>query len=151
MPLDASILQRTDPTIEVVVERGRIQQFSKAIGEQDPIYSDVAAARAAGHPDLPAPPTFLFGLELECSDIFDVLGEYGVDLGQVLHGEQTFRYFEPVHAGDTVVFAPSYVDLYSKAGGSLDFLIRRCEVLREGTKVAEMESTTVVKNGGIAS
>ncbi len=40
------------------MERGRLRMFAAAIGETDPIYTDVEAARAAGHPDLPVPPTF---------------------------------------------------------------------------------------------
>ena len=34
--------------------------FAAAIGETDPVYTDLDAARAAGHRDLPVPPTFLF-------------------------------------------------------------------------------------------
>ena len=45
--------------------RGRLRFFAKAIGETDPVYTDDAAARDAGYPDLPAPPTFLFAAELD--------------------------------------------------------------------------------------
>ncbi|MPY78402.1 MAG: hypothetical protein GEV04_07875, partial [Actinophytocola sp.] len=51
--------------IEADIERGRLRFFAKAIGQKDPIYSDVDAARRAGHPDLPVPPTFFFSMELE--------------------------------------------------------------------------------------
>ncbi|MEV7863799.1 MaoC family dehydratase N-terminal domain-containing protein [Streptomyces hirsutus] len=141
------ILEITRPPASADVERGRIRQFAQAIGAQDPVHHDVEAARAAGHPDLLAPPTFVFGLELEQSDVFDILAGFGIDISQVLHGEQKFRYFAPVYAGDQVTFTSSFVDAYSKAGGALDFFVRRTEVTRGEEKVAELESVTVVKNG----
>ena len=48
------------PASVLPIERSRLQFFAKAIGETNPVYTDVAAARDAGYPDLPAPPTFLF-------------------------------------------------------------------------------------------
>ena len=146
MSLDRAILNVAPPTVDVDVERGRIRQFAMAIGEQNPVYSDRDAAVAAGHPDVLAPPTFLFGLELENSDVFGDLADHGVDLGTVLHGEQRFRLFADVHAGDRVQFETRYVDAYSKAGGALDFLVRRTTVSRNGSAVAELESVTVIRN-----
>ena len=49
---------------EVVVETGFLKFFARATGEANPIYFDEAAARAAGHPALPAPPTYLFSLAI---------------------------------------------------------------------------------------
>lgn len=146
MTLDRGILDVVPPVVEVDVERGRIRQFAVAIGEQNPVYNDRDAAVAAGHPDVLTPPTFLFGLELENSDVFGDLAAHGVDLGSVLHGEQRFRYFADVHAGDRVRFDTRYVDAYSKAGGALDFLVRRTTVSRDGSTVAELESVTVIRN-----
>lgn len=146
MSLDRAILDIVPPTIELDVERGRIRQFAVAIGERNPVYNDRDAALAAGHPDVLAPPTFLFGLELENSDVFGDLAAHGVDLGTVLHGEQRFRFYADVHAGDRVRFDTRYVDAYSKAGGTLDFLVRRTTVSRDGSTVAELESVTVIRN-----
>ena len=39
------------------VEKGQLRFFAKATGETNPIYFDEAAAQAAGHPAIPAPPT----------------------------------------------------------------------------------------------
>ncbi|MBC2637677.1 MULTISPECIES: MaoC family dehydratase N-terminal domain-containing protein [unclassified Rhodococcus (in: high G+C Gram-positive bacteria)] len=148
MALDHAILDVTPPILSLDVERGRIHQFAVAIGEKNQVYRDRDAALAAGHPDVLAPPTFLFGLELENSDVFGDLAAHGVDLGNVLHGEQRFRYFADVHAGDRLQFESTYVDAYSKASGTLDFLVRRTTVTRGGTVVAELESVSVIKNPG---
>ena len=46
------------PPFTVAVERRWIRTFARAIGDDDPVAHDVAAARAAGYSDLAAPPTF---------------------------------------------------------------------------------------------
>ena len=77
------------------VERGRLRAFARSIGETDPIYHDVDAARAAGHRDLLVPPTFFFSMTLETDEPFGYLKTLGVDLRFVLHGEQSFDYQRP--------------------------------------------------------
>ena len=147
-PTVAAIVGQEQGPVTVAVERGRLVAFGRAIGETDPIYTDVEAARAVGHPDLPAPPTFLFGLDLETADTLGFLAARGVDLAAVLHGEQAFTYHAPVHAGDTLTFASTFAEAYSKAGGKLDFLVRRTRVTRAGELVAELDNTAVIRNGG---
>lgn len=54
--LDKAVIGTTLPATTLTVERARLRFFAKAIGETDPVYTDVDAAKAAGHPDIPAPP-----------------------------------------------------------------------------------------------
>ncbi|MDP6971490.1 MAG: MaoC family dehydratase N-terminal domain-containing protein, partial [Pseudomonadales bacterium] len=62
--MDTSLIgQKSTPKI-IVAEQGQMQFFAKVTGARNRIYWDVEAARAAGHPALPAPPTFLFSLDL---------------------------------------------------------------------------------------
>ncbi|BBZ00745.1 hypothetical protein MCHIJ_01820 [Mycolicibacterium chitae] len=135
------------PESTVDIERGRVAMFAKAIGETDPVYSDLEAARAAGHPDLLAPPTFVFGIDLEHSDTLGVLEANGVDVSAVLHGEQRFTYHRPVHAGDTLSLRAEFTDYYSKRNGALEFLVRRSQLTSGDELVAEMESVSVIRNG----
>ena len=149
MALSPDLIGRALPVADVAVERGRLAFFATAIGETDPVYSDLAAARAAGHPDLPVPPTFLFGLELAGADPFALFTELGIDLRRVLHGEQSFVYHSTAHAGETLTVTPRIADVYSKKGGALDFIVKQTAVGRtDGTLVAELRSTIVVQNPG---
>ncbi|MFF0496490.1 MaoC family dehydratase N-terminal domain-containing protein [Nocardia aobensis] len=151
MPIDteAALALPFDP-ITVDVERGRLRLFAKAIGETSPIYTVVDAARQAGHPDLPVPPTFFYSLELETPDPFGYLAALGVDLRRVLHGEQSFAYHRPAHAGDTLTLRPRIVDVYSKKGGALDFLVKHTSISRGAEPVAEATSVLVVRNPEVA-
>jgi len=71
---------------------------------------------------MPIPPTFLFCLEREHYHRFDYLQMLGVELGRVLHGEQSFIYHKQVYAGETVVFEPRIADIYDKKDGALEFI-----------------------------
>lgn len=137
----------TSPVGTTTLERGRLAFFARAIGETDPVYSDVEAALAAGHPDLPVPPTFLFSLNLESADPFCWLTDLGVDLTRLLHGSQGFTYNRPVHAGDTVTHRRTITSVYTKRAGALEFLESETEVrLTGGDRVALLQETLIVQH-----
>lgn len=144
MSLPASAVGTTTAPLTVLVERGRLRLFAKATGQTAPLYTDVDTARAQGHPDLPVPPTFLFGLELERPDPFSWITDLGVDMTKVLHGGQRFDYHAPAHAGDVLTAVSTITDVYAKKGGALQFIERRTEVTRDGAAVATLQQTTVV-------
>lgn len=132
----------------VEVEKGRLRFFAKATGNTDPVYSDEKAAQKAGYPSLPAPPTFLFCLEMDRENPFDFLDLMKIDLGKVLHGDQSFAYHAPVCAGDKVTFTSRVTDIYDKKGGALEFVVMDTEVRNQhGTHVADMRRSIVVRHG----
>jgi acyl dehydratase len=136
------------PRYSVQVERGQLRFFAKATGQADPVYSDEAAARAAGHPALPVPPTFLFCLEMDAPNPAALRELLGIDLGKVLHGEQNFNYHALAYAGDTLSFEQRIADIYDKKNGALEFVVRETRVTNQhGALVAELRGVTVVRNG----
>lgn len=135
------------PPHTVQVEAGRLRFFARVIGETDPVQFDEAAARAAGYPALPVPPTFLFCLDMDVPEPYAYLGTMGIDLGRILHGEQHFTYHDPVHAGDWVRFESVISDIYARKGGALEFVVRDTAVSRpEGSPVADLRSVIAVRN-----
>ncbi|WP_319445507.1 MULTISPECIES: MaoC family dehydratase N-terminal domain-containing protein [unclassified Mycobacterium] len=147
MSVDQSVIGKEFPPLTMTVDAGRLRFFAKAIGETNPVFTDLETAKAAGHRDLPVPPTFLFGIELESPDAFAWLADIGVDLRRVLHGEQSFTYHSPAVAGDVLTVAPRIGNVYSKKGGALDFIEKASAVTREnGDLVAELKTVIVVRN-----
>jgi len=129
------------------IEKGRLRFFARTIGETDPIYTDEAAAKAAGYRSLPAPPTFIFAAELEAGTVLDALRAMGVNLGRILHGEQQFTYLAPVCAGDTITVASQISDIFDKKNGALEFIVKDSTVTNQhGMPVATMRSVIVVRN-----
>lgn len=131
----------------VDVEKGRLRFFAQATGQRDPIYIDESAARDAGHPTLPVPPTFLMCLNSEVSDIHQTLATLGMDLGRILHAEQAFEYHHMAYAGDTLTFETKVADVYEKKGGALQFAVNETRVTNQkGEHIADLRGTIVQRN-----
>ena len=141
--IDKKFIGKTLPAFRAVAEAGRLRFFAKAIGETNPVYFDESAARDAGHPALPLPPTFLFSLEFEQPDT-SWRDEIGIELPRILHGEQQFTYHRVAYAGDTLLFESRIADIYDKKGGALEFVVRETRVTNQrGEHVADLRSVLV--------
>ena len=134
------------PVYKATAEAGQLRFFAKSIGETNPIYIDEAAARDAGHPGLPLPPTFLFSLEFQIpSNAWR--DELGIITSRILHGEENFNYHRMAYAGDTLQFETHIADIYDKKGGALSFVVRESRVTNQrGEHVADLRSVLVHKN-----
>jgi len=148
--LDKSYIGFEGTTRIAEVEKGQLKFFAEATGETNPIYFDEEAAKAAGHPTIPAPPTFLFSLELLAPDPpeADAIKLLKVDISKVLHGEQQFDYGAPIYAGDTIKLKTKVSDIYEKAGGALEFIVQETEGTNQrGESIGRGRSIIVVRHG----
>ena len=135
------------PDSVMTIERSRLRFFAKAIGETNPVYTDLAAARAAGYADLPAPPTFLFGAELDSGASDRLVADLGIPFANLLHGEQRFTYHQPACAGDKVTVRSKLTDIYDKKGGALEFVVKQSQATNEaGVLLAEMRTILVYRH-----
>ncbi|OJF15566.1 MaoC family dehydratase N-terminal domain-containing protein [Couchioplanes caeruleus] len=128
MPLDPSFVGRSWPATEpYLVGREKIREFATAIGATDSLYHDPEAARAAGYPDVVAPPTFPVVITMTASGR-QILADpaLGLDYRRVVHGDQKFAYTRPVVAGDALVCVNSVDEITSRGGH--DFMTTRTEV-----------------------
>lgn len=114
--------------VPVLIERGRIRFFAQVLGETDPIHFDVDAARAAGHPDIVASPSFFVVVEASATEerkrrgLPIVLDAVKCDFRYLLHGDERYFYTAPIYAGEEVQFSTKIVDFYDKKGGAMEFV-----------------------------
>ena len=135
------------PASEMTLDRSRLRFFAKAIGETAAHYTDVAAAQAAGYADLPAPPTFLFGAELDSGVVDQLLALLGIEPTKILHGEQSFTYYQSACAGDTITVESVIEDIYDKKNGALEFVVKAARATNQNNElVAEMRTVLVVRH-----
>lgn len=88
------------PTAPYLVGREKVREFSRAVFASNPVNLDPEAARAAGHADVVAPPTFAVVVqELTLSQLL-AEPDAGIDFSRVVHGDQRFSYSRPIVAGD---------------------------------------------------
>lgn len=146
MAVNPDFVGRTYPPSEPYeVGREKIKEFAEAIGDSNPAYRDVQAAKALGHPDLVAPPTFaiIISQQVGRQAIFDP--ELGLDYSRVVHGEQRFEYTRPIHAGDALTGTLTVTGV--RAAGSNELVTTKCELqTTEGELVCTAYSTVVSRD-----
>lgn len=152
MPINRDFIGRSYPASGTYeVGRELIRRFAFAIGDPNPVYVDSDAARAAGHPDVIAPPTFLTVLN------FRFAGEgplrdpaLGLDYSRVVHGEQRFVHHRPVHAGDELSIVNEVSDI--RDAGSNELMTTKTTVTdASGAPVSEIYSTIVSRGTAAAA
>jgi acyl dehydratase len=149
--VDKSHIGKKYGRVTTEVEKGRLRFFAKAIGETNPVYIDEEAAMAAGYESLPVPPTYFFCLQmLDVADPTAWVGEIGVNLQHILHGEQSFDYLKMAFARDRLSFESEITDIYDKKGGALSFIVSETTVHNQFKDlVCRMKQTVVVRNPGV--
>ena len=107
---------RTFPPVTYAVGREKIREYAYAVGETNRLHLDPEAARAAGHPDVVAPPMFavVYSSPSIMPALFDP--EIGIDFSRMVHGGQEFRWGPLVVAGDEVTTECECVDVSERAG-----------------------------------
>ncbi|HTZ94289.1 MAG TPA: MaoC family dehydratase N-terminal domain-containing protein [Streptosporangiaceae bacterium] len=93
------------------VSRVKIAEFADAIGDANPVYRDAAAARAAGHAGIIAPPTFPIVISMAGSGAALADPGLGLNYAMVVHGEERFEYARPIMAGDVVTAQVTVTDI----------------------------------------
>jgi acyl dehydratase len=145
MPLDESLIGRSyPPGRPYEVCREKIREFAAAIGDDNPAYVDPLAAKALGHPDVIAPPTFpiIFTMQATRPAILDP--DVGIDYSMVVHGEQRFVYSRPVRPGDRLTSTATIEGARSAAGS--DILTMRVDTTdAAGEHVLSAYSTLVAR------
>jgi acyl dehydratase len=145
VPLDQSFVGRTyPPTPPYEVGREKIREFAEAIGDANPAYRDPEAARALGHPDVIAPPTFGIVLSMTAGRQVIADPDLGLDYSRVVHGEQRFVITRPIRAGDRLTVTVTVENIRSAAGN--DMISTRGDVSTvDGEPVLTAYSTLVAR------
>ena len=136
------------PPFAVTVERGKIKEFARAIGDLSPFYLDDAVGRASEWGDIIAPPTFPITFRDEAHDSGEFLRELGTDISRLLHGEQEFEHWKPIRPGETYLCRSKVLDVYEKTGrsGPMGFVVRETSVTDQDNElVAVVRHITVVR------
>ena len=123
------------------VEKGAIIKFAEAIGDDNPVYNDEAAARASKYGGLIAPPTFLRSAVSARPDL-----PFDVPFDRVLDGGSDWEYFQPVRPGDRIT-AVSRIEDINERNGSIGLMLIQTIVItytnQFGQVVATQTSTSI--------
>ena len=107
---EQAIGTETEP-LTMEVEPGAIIKFAQAIGDENPLWNDPAAARKTRYGGLIAPPTFLRNLRLERPEL-----PFDSSFSRVLDGGSDWEYFQPVRPGDRITAVSKIEDITERTG-----------------------------------
>ena len=116
VPVDASAVGKTYPPYVYEVGREKIREYANAVGEDNPVYLDRDAARAAGFRDVVAPPMFVVVYSALAVGPAVLDPEVGINLIMMVHGGQEFVWGEPVCSGDAITTEGSVKEIYERDG-----------------------------------
>ncbi len=116
MAVNTDAVGKSYPATTYAVGREKVREFALAVGETNPLYLDVEAARAAGHDDVVAPPMFavVYGLPAIAQGMFDP--ELGIDFARLVHSGQEFSWGPLVVAGDEIQTTAKLDDVSERSG-----------------------------------
>ena len=120
--IDRALIGTSAAPFAVEVEKGAIRRFAEAVGETAEIYFDEAFARSLGYPGIVAPPTFPTTFRPPSKPAWVL----GLDEGRILAGEQGFRYWRPILAGERLHCELRFTDVQDKHGrnGNMELIIQ---------------------------
>ena len=147
MALNRDYIGRTYPPGEPYeVSRVKVAEFADAIGDPNPVYRDKAAAQAAGHPDVIAPPTFPIVISMSSSGRALAEPGLGLNYAMVVHGEQRFEYTRPIVVGDVLTAEVTVADI--REVGSLSMLTTTTAIRTVAGEHVCTAHSTIVERGG---
>jgi acyl dehydratase len=144
MPVNATAVGKTYEPILYAVGREKVREYARAVGETNPLYLDVQAARAAGYADVVAPPMFavVYSAPAVGPLIFDP--EIELNLAMMVHGGQEFVWGAPVVAGDEISTRASVKDISERDGRGY-YVFESLSSNQHGEQVCRATWTNIVR------
>ena len=137
----------SDP-VSTEVEQGAIVKFARAIGDDNPLYTDDEAARGSRFGGIVAPPTFLRSVRAPSPP-----REFPSAFSANLDGGSEWTYYEPVRPGDQITVTAKIADFSERTGrlGKMLFTIRETRYANQfGNTVAIQRGTGISYDPGSA-
>jgi acyl dehydratase len=133
--------------VSYAVGREKIREYASAVGETNPLYFDLDAARAAGYRDVVAPPMFAV---VYCAPSLEPAlldPEVGLDFGRMVHGAQAFRWGSVVVAGDEVATTTTVKDIAERREQIAFYVFESVSQNQRGEVVCTGTWTNIVRGG----
>jgi acyl dehydratase len=137
---------KTYEPVTYAVGREKVREYARAVGESNPLYLDVEAARAAGYADVVAPPMFavVYSSPAVTPAMFDP--ELGVDFARVVHGAQELTWGPLVIAGDEITTTTTVKDISER--GEMKFFVFEAVSNNQRDETVCNGTWTIIVRGG---
>lgn len=128
--------------VTMEVEKGAIIKFAEAIGDDNPLWNDEAAARRSRYGGLTAPPTFLRSLRVGLPEL-----PFEIPFDRRLDGGSDWEYFQPVRPGDRIQAVAKVTDLRERSGrmGLMIFMTAKITYRNQFDEIVATQTATLIQ------
>lgn len=148
--LESRVGESVHSVTDFRIEVGKVREFARAIGAEDPIYHDEETAQSRGHPAIPAPPTFtrvsMFPRYRPAASRLGI--DIGFDVRREIHGEQTYEFERPVYVGDVLDGTTTLTDASQRdgsRGGTMTFATLETAYHDQDGNLVLTERSTIIE------
>jgi acyl dehydratase len=144
MTVNTEAIGKTYAPTTYAVGREKVREYASAVGETNPLYFDVDAAREAGYADVVAPPMFavVYAARAVGPALFDP--DVGINFAMMVHAGQEFVWGPLVIAGDEISTTASVKDI-SDRGGMSFYVFETVSESQRGETVCTGNWTQIVR------
>jgi acyl dehydratase len=144
LPVETKAVGKSYTPFEYEVGREKIREYANAVGEDNPVHHDRAAAREAGFRDVVAPPMFAVVYSAGAMGPAILDPDVGINLPAMLHGGQEFVWSEPVCAGDAITTTAEVKEIFEKDGKGF-YVFESVSRNQDGKEVVRATWTNIVR------
>lgn len=152
--IQTAIEGRVLETVTFDLNRSKLAELARAFHEEDPVWSQADAARAAGFATLPVPPTATVIADHERQGGALAHAEaLGVDIGRLLHGEAAWEFERPLRLDDRLTATSKVTGVKTregKRGGTMTFITIETTFLDHAGAVVATRRDTLIETGARA-
>lgn len=146
------------------IEAGKVNEFARAVHNDNPAHRDEAAAEVQGFESIPAPLTFTrtaffpryrpeehtghtrSDRATEDEGLFPF--DLGLDWGNTVHGEQEYEFHRPLTVGDELSGEMTLTDVSRRgreSGGEMTFVVYEIQYFDEAGDPVVTERATIIE------
>jgi acyl dehydratase len=147
--IDQSIVGKEIGRIAFPIDRSKLAELSRAFHDEDRVWYDAEAARAAGFEGIPTPPTVtVLADHWREGGVGALVETLGMEMTRVLHGEAAWEYLVPVRAGDELDARAVIRDVTTregKRGGTMTLVKIDTEFTNQRGELAVRRTDTLIE------
>lgn len=145
--IDKSFIGKEYPEFSFEVEKGKIRDFARAVGDKSPVFYDEKAAKEVGFEGLVLPPTFPTVFAMSGGLLDMIVPDLKISFVKVLHGGQEYQYVKPIKPGDTIKGKVRIANIFEKSGkgGTMDFVVLETTYTNQNGEKVLLETMTLIQ------
>lgn len=150
--IDPALADQDLGSVTFPVERSKLAELARAFHDQDPMWHNLDASRAAGFTEIPVPPTVtVLADHWRDGGALASAKALGADLTRLLHGGASWEYLLPIRVGDELTATTRVGEVTTregKRGGTMTLVTLETAYVNQLGELAARRHDTLIETEG---